>query len=513
MAQARAAGQTRLLKALEAGSAFGQAGAAVSRIDTHISSIFLVGDRAYKVKRALDLGFLDFSALETRHEACLEELRLNRRLAPDVYLGVVAFRGSPGAPRLDDEGPILEYAVEMRRFPQSALMSQRLEAGKVTRDEIKALAELIAAFHARVPAVDGDTAFGTAGAVRRRMTENLDALPGLMPAHGQRIRALREWSEGWIERLAGVIDRRRREGRVRECHGDLHMENIICWRGRLMAFDGIEFDPDLRWIDVASELAFLTMDLDDRDAPAFARQIRNDYLELTGDYDALRLLGFYQVYRALVRAKINALQAAQGAGDCEARAAGYLALAEGYTARRSPALVLMHGVSGTGKSTLTDDLVRRRGFVRLRSDVVRKQLFGLAPNQSSHDAGLDIYTQAASERTYRRMRQWTQVALESGYSVVLDATFLRREHRRPFEALAEALGIPWHIVALQGDAGILRERVAERQRQGGDPSEADTSVLERQLAERESLTAEERAKATMLRVDQVPGGWDGTVPG
>lgn len=515
MAESQTANQTRLLDALAAGGPFDAAGA-VERIDTHISCIFLAGDYAYKAKKALDLGFLDFTRLESRRRACEEELRLNSRLAPDVYLRVASVTGTPEVPRLDGSGPVLDYVVVMRRFPQTALLSRMLADGTLTTDHVVELARLIADFHAGVPAANPDDGFGSVDAVWRRAAENLDTLPDLMPAEAERVGRLRHWSEAAMASLAHVIDRRRLEGRVRECHGDLHLENVIFWRDRMMAFDGIEFDPDLRWIDVANELAFLIMDFDDRGAPGFARQIRNDYLELTGDYQALKLLGFYQVYRALVRAKINALQATQVARDADRhgeQAASYLRLAEAYTRPHSPALILMHGVSGTGKSTLTESLVRERGFIRLRSDVVRKQLFGLAAGQSSYEAGLDIYTAEASRRTYERMQAMARIALDAGYSVVLDATFLQRAHREPFEQLARALDVPWHIVALEGDPAALRERVHERQRLAADPSEADVAVLERQLAEREPLSEAEAVHATVLRMGEVPPDWYVPLPG
>lgn len=508
--------QQRLFTALAAGAALDPGQGGVDRIETHISCVLLAGEHAYKVKKAVDLGFVDFTTLDSRHHACQEELRLNARLAPEVYLRVAAITGDPDTPVLDGDGPVLDYAVVMQRFPQTALLNRMLEAGSLTAAHIAELGGRIARFHEAIPAAPADAVYGSPDAVRRRVNENLEALPELMPDRPDQLESLRQWSESHMKALEETIERRRLEGRVRECHGDLHLENIIYWRGRIMAFDGIEFDPDLRWIDVASEIAFLTMDLDDRGAGRFACQLRNDYLEATGDYDALRVLGFYQVYRALVRAKINALQAGQrtdGASQLLGAARAYLDLAQAYTKPHAPALVLMHGVSGTGKSTLTQALINGRGFIRLRSDVVRKRLFGLQERESSHAAGLDIYTAEASRRTYERMAELARDVLDSGYSVVLDATFLRREHRAPFLHLAESAGVPWHIVSLQGDPAVLRERVHRRQAAGGDASEADAAVLEHQLAESESLSDAERAHATTLDITDIPEDWHRHLPG
>jgi predicted kinase len=279
-----------------------------------------------------------------------------------------------------------------------------------------------------------------------------------------------------------------------------------------MAFDGNELDAGLRRDGVANGLAFVNMGLDDRGASHFAHQLRDACLERTGDYDALSVLAFYQVYRAMVRAKVNALQAHQHPGQETAsrsleHAEAYLRLAASYTGTSRPTLALMHGVSGTGKSTLTRELIDRYGTIRLRSDVVRKQLFGLRPEQSSAAAGVDIYSGQASRRTYERLLGQARTALEAGYSVVVDATFLRHVHRMPFQELAEELDVPCRIVSLQGERETLRSRVRQRGRAGNDPSEADVEVLDAQLRELEPLTREERSRAVILDIEAIPADW------
>jgi len=509
--------QQRLLDALGNARAFPDSAGEVERIETHISCVYLVGEHAYKVKKALDLGFLDFSSLEERRRACGEELRLNRRLAPDVYLRVAPIAGSPDAPTLDGAGPPIEYAVVMRRFPQSALLSRMWASGMLETAHMDRLAALMADFHARIPAAAPGSGYGDTAAVRRRTLENLEGLHGLLPEADADLESLERWTRGELERLSGRIEQRLLEGRVRECHGDLHLDNLIEWRGRLMAFDGIEFNADLRWIDVINELAFVTMDLDDRGAERLSRHLRNAYLERTGDYGGLDLLRFYQVYRAMVRAKVNAIQAGQHAQTTEAQrlrrqAAAYVRLARRYTEPVRPLLLLTHGVSGTGKSLLSESLITERGYIRLRSDVERKRLYGLAPDADSAAAGKDIYTAQASRRTYRRLARLAEMMLRAGFPVIVDATFLRRSHRREFIDLADSLEARWHILSLTGRETTLRRRVRERAERGGDPSEADVGILEKQLSEIEPLSADESKHATVLDVERVPERWYERIP-
>ena len=458
-------------------------------IETHISWVILTGEFAYKLKKPLDLGFLDFSTLDKRQACCAAEIRLNRRLAPDIYLDVVPVTGTEAAPRLGGDGPVLEWAVKMRAFPADATLDRETSLGG---EQIDAIADRVAAFHQAIAAAPADSAFGRPAAVMAPVAANFAHLRSLAPPADlvPRIDRLDAWSRAEGERLAEHFAARKAAGFVRECHGDLHLGNIAWVNDEPLIFDAIEFNPDLRYIDVVNEIAFLTMDLAHRDRDGLAWRVLNRYLEHTGDYAGLAALPYYQVYRAMVRAKVAAILAGQHGGDL-ADTRAYLALAERLAQPRRPALVLMHGVSGSGKSWHAQQLLEALGAVRLRSDVERKRLFGLGATASSAGVPGGIYTREAGQRTLTHLLDASRLLLAAGFSVIVDATFIRRDWRQPFADLADALGLPWFIAAARADPDTLRERVARRQALGGDASEADLAVLEAQLASAEPFTETE----------------------
>jgi aminoglycoside phosphotransferase family enzyme len=349
-------------------------------LETHISWVLLTGRYAYKIKKAVDFGFLDFSTLARRKHCCEEELRLNRRLAPDIYLDVVPIRGSHQAPRFDGDGPVVEYAVRMREFPQGALADALLPRGDFGAREIDLLAVAIARFHGAAAQAGPATGFGAPELVLREALQNFDQISefGNTPDDQETLENLRAWTMRMHGRLRETMALRLQAGYVRECHGDLHLGNIAVLDGQPVPFDCIEFNPELRWIDVMSELAFLTMDLADRGYPQLAARILNRYLEEGGDYDGVRLFDFFQVYRALVRAKVQRLhqgsrEAAAGAVDAT-EWGRYIALSRQLAAPRATFLLITHGLSGCGKSTVSQSLLEGLCAVRVRSDVERKRL-------------------------------------------------------------------------------------------------------------------------------------------
>jgi aminoglycoside phosphotransferase family enzyme/predicted kinase len=478
--------------------------ARVRMIETHISWVLLTGEFAYKIKKPVNLGFVDFTTLGLRHYYCEEELRLNRRLAPGLYLEVVSIRGDPGAPRIGGDGPVLDYAVKMREFPQEALASRRIAGGGFGAAEIDALAALVAEFHAGAPPAGPAGRLGSPDAVLSAAQQNFEQMLPLTRTvtEVRTLRMLRQWTEREHGGRRNAFERRRREGFVRECHGDLHLGNITMIDGRPVPFDCIEFNDDLRWIDVMSEVAFLAMDLEDRGRRDLAWRFLNRYVETTGDYAGIPVLRFYLVYRALVRAKVHLLRSRQprllrGEKTRLSRAFhDYLRLAARYAEPERAALIITHGPSGSGKTTLTQPLVEALGAVRLRSDVERKRMHGLGPLSSSRSGpGTGIYTAAATAETYRRLGALAQDALHAGFSVVADAAFLGRGERDAFRAIAEALDAPFLILDFRAPPGVLRARVAERLARADDASEAGLAVLEQQLAAREPLTPAEMAAA------------------
>jgi len=494
----------RLIQALRRPGCYPHACGAIEVLETHLSWVLLAGRYAYKIKKPVALGFVDFTTLARRRAFCHEELRLNRRLAPRLYLGVIAIRGTADRPRLASRGRgrgrVLEYAVRMRRFPQAALATHLLRERKLDAAQFEALARDIAAFHGRCPGAGPAEPRGDPDRVLQAVRQNFSQLAALPGLAARELEPLRRWSEQRFAALRPVMLRRRREGRVRECHGDLHLGNLALIGGRLVAFDGIDFNPDLRWIDTASEVAFTVMDLRHRGAPALAHRFLDAWLEASGDYGALEVLDFFQVYRALVRAKVAGLRAAQCAPgspeDAGARAElrGYLALARALTRGRPPLLVITHGVSGSGKSTLAGTLVESLGLVRLRSDVERKRLFGLpAAARTASGVGAGLYAPAVTRRTYAALEGRAAAVLRAGYGVVVDATFLRRERRDRFARLARIAGCPFRIVALHAPKAVLRRRITARARAAHDASEATPAVLASQLAGNDALGGDERA--------------------
>ncbi|MHB0926196.1 MAG: bifunctional aminoglycoside phosphotransferase/ATP-binding protein [Gallionellaceae bacterium] len=469
--------------------------------ETHISWVLLAGCDAYKIKKSLDLGFLDFSTLEARHFYCTEELRLNRRLAPDLYLDVVAIGGSPEQPVLGGE-PAIEYAVHMRRFPRSAMMDSLLADGQITTAHIDKLAATIARFHAALPPAAANSPFGSAAAIQGAVLENFAQLAPSLEASADlaMLEQVRKASAREFTACEPLFRQRKADGCVRECHGDLHLGNIVLLDDTPVPFDGIEFSATLRWIDVTSEIAFTVMDLMQRGQPQLAWRFLNTYLEGSGDYAGISVLRFYLAYRAMVRAKVAAIRANQeDAAQAQQELAAcrsYLALAHDCLTRRRPALIITHGLPGCGKSTFAQIALERLGAIRVRSDVERKRLFGLdALADSRSQTGTGIYGEEATRRTYTRLHELARGLLAAGFPVIVDAAFLRHAERENFRALAREMGAPFIIASLRTDEAVLAERLAQRSSRRDDASEADASVLRTLQAAQEPLQEEELAAA------------------
>lgn len=482
-------------------------------VETHVSWVLLTGDHAYKLKKPVRLSFLDYGTLERRRELCHEELRLNRRLAPGLYLGVSAISGTVDEPRVDAGGPALEYAVRMRQFAPQDELAALLAADRVTADELGGLGAAIAAFHAAADPAPAGSPFGRPDSVHRVTLDNFAELRALPESASWRVSL--EGLEAGLGRLFASLrqrmDARRVGGRVRECHGDLHCGNVVRWSGVLTPFDGIEFDPVLRYVDVANDVAFLTMDLAERGRADLRRAVLQAWCEVLGDWDGLPLLPYYEVYRALVRAKVHSLRALQLERDSPPRAAAirdctrYLAWASARLDARPRALLVTCGLSGSGKTWLARQVGARSGALHLRSDVERKRLAGLTalePSRSPPDAG--IYTLAFNERTYARLHDCAAAALQGGESVIVDAAFLRRGERQRFAELARRHEVPLVIVHCSAPDPLLRARVAARSAAASDASEAGLDVLARQPGYWEPFDETERA--VVVEVDTSDAG-------
>ncbi|HXK55698.1 MAG TPA: AAA family ATPase [Gammaproteobacteria bacterium] len=479
----------------------------IELIETHISSVILAGSYAYKIKKPLDLGFLDFSTLERRRFCCEEEIRLNRRLAEDLYIDVVDITGTVDRPSLTGQGTVIEHAVRMRRFAEGTLLSEHPQ--RLTAALADELAQQLADFHASVAGATLPP-YGTPEQVLLPMQQNFEQIRSLDPECSEQLSRLQTWTLTEFGRLKRRLAERREQGHIRECHGDLHLGNIVLEGNRLILFDGIEFNPELRWIDTMSELAFLLMDIEEKGLARIARQILNKYLEISGDYQGMDLLRFYQLYRAMVRAKVSAIRLHQpdlSVAEKEplrAVLSTYLENALKYTVSGRPSLLITHGLSGSGKSTVSEALLKFMAVVRVRSDVERKRLAGLDPGSDSGSSPMSgIYTPDFSRKTYDYLLSLTHSLLGAGYTVVVDAAFLKRDQRCRFEEIARRLCLPYLILDFQVPMNELRRRVTARERRGSDPSEANVEVLNRQAESKESLTEQERQSA--VRVNQESG--------
>ena len=478
-----------------------ETGQAVDLVETHISWVLLTRELAYKLKKPVSLGFVDFSTLAARKHFCEEEVRLNKRLAPSLYLGVVPVCGTPQAPRIGGESVnAIDFVVSMRRFPEDAVLQNLLGAGRLVHGQLESFAQRLAAFHREAEIAAPLSPFGEPEQTVRTV---VGALAHLRAEEGMQ-KSLQTWIEEQGRALRTAWLTRQRNGAVRECHGDLHLANVVLIDDALIAFDCIEFDPALRWIDVMSDVAFLTMDLKAHGRGDLAHRFLDAYLQHSGDYAGVPLLRFYELYRALVRALVCRLRAQSGGSPSQNAKPDYAACAEQWTAKAgaAPRLMITHGLSGSGKSTVAASLLAIAGAIRIRSDVERKRLFGLGPLDRSDDRQLEIYTPDATRRTFDRLAECARTALQAGYPVIVDAAFLRSGERRAFRALAAELRVPFSILHCRAAEAQLRRRVLARGADGTDASEANLAVLERQLASHEPLGSEERADALEIITDE-----------
>ncbi|HKK27304.1 MAG TPA: AAA family ATPase [Gemmatimonadota bacterium] len=463
---------------------------------THISVVFLAGPFAYKVKKPVDLGFLDFTTLEKRRHFCGEEVRLNRRLAPDVYLDVVPLVERDGGLRVGGAGEPVEYAVKMRRLPEEATALRRLERGELEEEELKRLAARIADFHAGAAGGERVARFGRFEVVAGNARENFrqsreQAGPVVDPPVLERAERL---TEAALDRHRERIVARADAGVPRDTHGDLHLDHVYILRERgpgadLVVIDCIEFNERFRYADPISDMAFLAMDLAFRGRRDLSETFTAAYLEASGDREGAGLVPFYRAYRAAVRGKVEGMTALDEEVPAEtrrrarerARAYWLLSLGELEEPGRRPCLVLVGGLPGTGKSTLAAGLGRRAGFQVLSSDEVRKELAGV-PEGGGGAApyGEGIYAPAWTERTYSALRDRARERVASGRRVLVDASFHDEERRLAFLEVAKRLSVPVLFLVCEADPEVVEERL--RSRRGG-ASDAGPSVY-RQMARR-----------------------------
>ncbi len=462
----------------------------VELVQTHISYVFIADQHVYKIKKAVRFPFLDATTLERRRQLCHEEVRLNRRLAPTIYLGVIPIVET-AAGFAFDENPhanAVEYAVRMRRLRGERMLDRMVERHEATPQEIRSIAARIADFHQHAESSKG-WIYGSAAAVHRMVCGNLaetEQFAGSILERGD-LDAIDVYNRGFIEANWELINRRAHSGRVREGHGDLRCEHI-CLDGAPIVFDCVEFSERLRYGDVACELAFLAMDLDRLAAPGLAIELTDAYVAACGDDELRILLPFYKCYRAVVRAKVDCLRSLEREVPDSERARArhsaraYITLARRSMERIAPALIVVFGLSGTGKSTLARALSMRLGFDLLTSDVIRKQLAGIPPtSRAPAGYGEGIYTEAFNRRTYTTLLAEAADRLRKGRGVILDATFRHADERRMASEVAARAGVRVLFVECRAPAEVALARIAERERRAGEVSDASAAIYARQL--------------------------------
>jgi uncharacterized protein len=486
-----------MIERLLHGSAFPHPVHDLALHETHISWVVLTGDYAYKIKKPVNLGFVDFSTLARRKKFCEQEYRLNSAFSPHLYVGVLEIRELPNGSILvgADDGLVVDYAVKMHQFDQAALFSDMLLRDRLEVRHVEALAGRIADIHRNAPHADRVSGFGSATQIQYWSDENLEQIGRRLtdPATRSRIETLRQSVRALQCQYEALFEARRHGGFVRDCHGDLHLGNILWLRGQAQVFDRIEFNDELRWIDVINDIAFTAMDFFHMNRADLGWCFINRYLGESGDYDGAVLLGFFMSYRALVRAKVALLAAGDDAASMSGAYAGFtshLDLAEGLVNPREPTLVITCGLSGSGKTT---QALRRipDGAIVIRSDVERKRMAGLGAHESSGDSiDSGIYSPEMNRRVYDRLLDLANKLLESGFSVVIDAAFLRRAERDRFRTLARRRRVDFELLYCHASPEELRKRIVDRLEKDS-VSEATLAVLERQIATAELPDDEE----------------------
>jgi aminoglycoside phosphotransferase family enzyme len=492
-----------LIEGLLSPSAYPHEVGQVQLVETHISWVFLTGEYAYKVKKPTDFGFLDFTTLAKRRHFCEEEIRLNHSWAPGLYLDVMPITMTGGKPRIAGDGAPIEYAVRMRQFAYDMRLDRQLAIGELRIEDMPELADEIARQHLDAKRVRPSKRL--LQLTKQQIRDNYASLAGEVP--DAFLAAQRRWMESKLEDYGAVMEDRSKDGFFRECHGDLKLANIVRLPEGIRAFDCIEFNQDLREIDVVADYAFLTMDLKFRRAAGLASIFLNRYLEITGDYSGASLLPIYEVYRSLVRAKILGIKlresgiAKTAASDRRAMRR-YCALARALTMQRRPVLVAMTGYSGSGKSWLSKRLVPSLSAIRLRSDLERKRLAKLSPTADSMSGiSSGIYDCAFTTAVYHHLLEIAGKLLDAGLNVIVDASFLSASQRQLAMQTAEHSDAGYILLQTVAAETELRERL--RDRVGRETvSEAGIAVLRHQLESADPLTADELDAAITVDTEE-----------
>ncbi|NOR20153.1 MAG: AAA family ATPase [Xanthomonadales bacterium] len=467
--------------------------------ETHISWVLLTGDFAYKLKKPVRFSFLDFSTLELREHFCREELRCNRSFAPQLYVDVVPVYqradntiSMGGTPAPGDT--LLEWAVQMHQFDPAAQLDRLLEQTGIKTNMLADFGCELAARHVALPRLT-DAASEIKQRVFGPVQDNFSeiATTGLQPAYEMLLTQTHELADTLGQQLLPLIKDRMQDGYIRECHGDLHLSNLVLIDDVVIAFDCLEFNANLRWIDTINDVAFLFMDCHERGRYDLAYAFLNGYLDASGDYQGTEMLGYFATYRSMVRAKVAALRWEQDHSEnAETRFITHIKWAKAWLERPAGTLLLMCGLSGAGKTYVADRLAPLLPAIRLRSDVARKTLAGLAAlARTDSPVGEDLYHPEQSDEVYKYLARVAEALLCGGDNVIVDATFIEKKRRAEFLNLAKRLGIKVQVIYCTAPVDVLRSRIKARSALSHDASEATLEVLDMQLTKFEAPKAPE----------------------
>ena len=473
-------------------------------MQTHVSYVFLTGDYAYKVKKPVNFGFLDFSTLEARQHFCLEEIRMNQQNAPELYLEVLPVTQEGDGFELNGAGQPAEYTLKMREFSQDDLFICLFEQGRLTKTYMEELGRIVAQFHAKAQTSDYIRSFGEVSQIRQAIDENYEQTEKYIggPQTLQQFEETRQFTDAFFANEQELFNSRIQNNWIRECHGDLHLRNICLWHDKIQLFDRIEFNEPFRFVDVMYDIAFAVMDLEARGRKDLGNAFLNTYIEQTGDWEGLQVLPLYLSRQAYVRAKVTSFLLDDPAVPEDSKqealvtAAQYYKLAWEYTRSQKGQLILMSGLSGSGKTTVARHLARHLGAIHLRSDAVRKHLAGIPLEQPG---GADLYTPEMNQKTYDRLLELGIKLANRGFSVILDAKYDRQAFRQDAIAQAEHLQIPVRIIHCTAPEEVLRDRLLSRT---NDVSDATADLLTQQVAATEPFTDTEQSFVTTLDTTQ-----------
>jgi len=483
----------------------------IQLIQTHISYVVLTGAYAYKVKKPVNFGFLDFTTLEQRKYFCEEELRLNQRGASHLYVEVLAITQEGNRLSLNGVGEPLEYTLKMRQFPQDALFTHLFEKGELTEKRMEDLGRVVARFHALAQTNDTIRNFGRMVQIRAAMNQNYEQTKKYIggPQSQEQFDQTQTYTDCFFQEQQALFDQRVADNRIRECHGDLHLGNICLWQDQILLFDCIEFNQAFRFVDVMHDVAFVVMDLEAQDRPDLSNAFLNTYIEETGDWEGLQILPLYLIRQAYVRAKVTSFLLDDPAiseavkAEAQQKATHYYQLAWLYTQKHPGQLILMSGLSGSGKSTVARYFARRLNAIHIRSDAVRKHLGGI----SLHERGdAKLYTPVMNEQTYSRLLHLGIKLATQGYPVILDAKYDQRVFRLTALEQAKVNHLSFHIFYCTAPLEVLHERL---QRRRGDITDAGVDLLAQQRQAEQPFNEIERPYVKTLDTTQnVEVLWD-----